>query len=43
MYDFILNMWKKGNVTATEVNGYAAYGFITTDQAATILATPQNT
>jgi hypothetical protein len=41
MYSFILNMWVFGKITETQVNSYAAKGFITQEEANQILATPK--
>lgn len=41
MYAFILNMWTFGKITETQVNSYAAKGFITTQEAQQILVTPK--
>lgn len=41
MYQFILNMWVFGKVTEAQVTSYGQKGFITEQEAAQILATPQ--
>jgi hypothetical protein len=41
MYQFVLNMWVWKRVTEENVNYYATRGFITTQEAQQILATPQ--
>lgn len=41
MYNFILNCWKLGKITAEDVNAFAEKGFITEDEAAEILAAPK--
>lgn len=41
MYDFILNMWIMKRKDSTWVNGCIAKGYITQEQANTILATAQ--
>lgn len=41
MYAFILNMWTFGKITESQIHSYATKGFITEQEAAQILATPQ--
>lgn len=41
MFDFLLNMWMQARVTEQQIRNYAAYGFITQEEADQILATPQ--
>ncbi|WP_176222236.1 hypothetical protein [Tuberibacillus sp. Marseille-P3662] len=41
MYDFLLRMWVQRRVTETQLQNYADYGFITQEQADSIIATPQ--
>jgi len=41
MYKFIYNMWIMKRITAEQVQAYADKGFITQEEANTILATPQ--
>ena len=41
MYNFILNQWIMKKYTATQVQNCVTKGYITQDQANTILATPQ--
>jgi hypothetical protein len=41
MYNFILSMWVARKITETKVREYAAKGFITTQEADLIIATPQ--
>lgn len=43
MYDFVLNQWIMRKFDATKVQLCATKGYITQDQANTILATPQVT
>jgi hypothetical protein len=41
MYNFILNQWVMKKFTETNVQNCVTKGYITQDQADTILATPQ--
>ncbi|BDG48760.1 XkdX family protein [Parageobacillus sp. KH3-4] len=41
MYQFILNQWILGKYTETQVQNAVAKGYITQEQADTILATPK--
>lgn len=41
MYNFILNCWKLGKITADDVNAFAEKGFITSKQAKEIVAASQ--
>lgn len=41
VYNFILNCWKLQKITAEDVDGFAAKGYITEAQAQEILAVPQ--
>jgi len=41
MFDFLLNMWVQAMVTEQQIRNYAAFGFITQEEADQILATPQ--
>ena len=40
VYNFILNCWKLGKITEADVEGFVVKGYITSDQAAEILAAP---
>ena len=41
MYQFILNLWIMGRLTAEQVQAFVARGYITQAEADMILATPQ--
>lgn len=41
MYNFILNMWIMKRYTETNISNCVTKGYITQEQADTILATPQ--
>lgn len=43
MYDFIKNMWIMGRYTATNIDNCVNKGYITQDQANTIIAIAQVT
>ena len=41
VYNFILNCWKLGKITETDVQAFVGKGYITKEQAAEILAAPK--
>lgn len=41
MYQFLLNLWVMNRITETNIQNAVAKGFITQEQADTILATPK--
>lgn len=42
MYNTLLRMWKKGKITAEQIDKAVADGWITAEQAAYIKSQPQN-
>lgn len=40
-YDFLLTQWKLGKLTETQVQSAVTKGYITAEEADTILATPK--
>jgi len=43
MFEFLLDMWVSGRVTAGQIQSYVGIEVITQEEADSILATPQDT